>query len=129
MDAMAQAIEQSQMIIICMSEDYRRSNFCRAEAHYAFQRQLKLVPVLLQKHYKPDEWLLFLIGPLMYVDFIKYEFPKAMEMLLKELEISEKPVLVVKEVQIMIEWTKKEAQERLMKHGLHQNQSIVERLR
>ena len=39
MDAMAQAIEQSKTIIICMSEEYRRSNYCRAEAHYAFQRQ------------------------------------------------------------------------------------------
>ena len=44
MDAMAQAIEQSKAILICMSEQYRRSNYCRAEAHYAFQRQLKLVP-------------------------------------------------------------------------------------
>jgi hypothetical protein len=54
MDAMAQAIEQSQTVMICMSEDYRKSNYCRAEAHYAFQRQRKIVPVLLQKHYKPE---------------------------------------------------------------------------
>ena len=86
MDAMAQAIEQSHTIIICMSEEYRKSNYCRAEAHYAFQRQRKIVPVLLQKHYRPDGWLLFLIGQLLYVDFIKYEFARAMEMLLKELK-------------------------------------------
>ncbi|CAF1501402.1 unnamed protein product, partial [Rotaria sp. Silwood1] len=54
MDAMAQAIEQSHIIIICMSEQYRKSNYCRAEAHYAFQQQRKIVPILLQKHYKPD---------------------------------------------------------------------------
>ncbi len=86
MDAMAQAIEQSHTIIICMSEDYRKSNYCRAEAHYAFQCQRKIVPVLLQKHYKPDEWLLFLIGQLIYVDFTKYEFGRAIEMLTKELK-------------------------------------------
>ena len=134
MDAMAQAIEQSQMIIICMSEDYRRSNFCRAEAHYAFQRQLKLVPVLLQKHYKPDGWLLFLIGQLLYVDFIKHEFPKAMEMLLKELHTSEekhqtvhsiRPVLAVEEVKRMKEWTKEEVQEWLVKHGLCQMSRLL----
>jgi hypothetical protein len=85
MDAMADAIEHSETIIICMSEQYRRSNFCRAEAQYAFQRQRKIVPVLLQKHYKPDGWLLFLIGQLLYVDFTKYEFSRAMDMLLKEL--------------------------------------------
>ncbi|CAF3524144.1 unnamed protein product [Rotaria socialis] len=86
MDAMAQAIEQSNVIIICMSEQYRRSNYCRAEAHYAFQRQLKIVPILLQEHYTPDGWLLFLIGQLLYVDFTKYEFPRAIELLIQELK-------------------------------------------
>ncbi|CAF1228996.1 unnamed protein product [Adineta ricciae] len=86
MDAMTQAIEQSNAIVICMSEEYRRSNYCRAEAHYAFQRQLKMVPILLEKHYRPDGWLLFLVGQLLYVDFTKYEFARAMEMLFKELE-------------------------------------------
>ncbi|CAF1048086.1 unnamed protein product [Adineta steineri] len=86
MDAMAQAIEHSNVILICMSEQYRRSNYCRAEAHYAFQRQLKIVPILLEKHYKPDGWLLFLIGQLLYVDFTKYEFSQAIQMLIKELE-------------------------------------------
>ena len=86
MDAMAEAIERSKTILICMSEQYRRSNYCRAEAYYAFQRQLRIVPVLLEKHYKPDGWLLFLIGQLLYVDFTKYEFSQATEMLLKELK-------------------------------------------
>jgi hypothetical protein len=89
MDAMAQAIEQSQTVIICMSEDYRKSNYCRAEAHYAFQRQRKIVPVLLQKHYRPDGWLLFLIGQLLYVDFNKHVFDQAMNMLFKELKAEE----------------------------------------
>ncbi|CAM4807500.1 unnamed protein product [Rotaria magnacalcarata] len=86
MDAMAQAIERSNIIIVCMSEQYRRSNYCRAEAHYAFQRQLKIVPILLQEHYTPDGWLLFLIGQLLYVDFTKYEFPRAIELLIQELK-------------------------------------------
>jgi hypothetical protein len=89
MDAMAQAIEQSQTVIICMSEQYRKSNYCRAEAHYAFQRQRKIVPVLLQKHYKPDGWLLFLMSQLLYVDFTKHEFERAMGILFKELKAEE----------------------------------------
>jgi hypothetical protein len=86
MDAMAQAIEQSKTVVICMSEQYRRSSYCRAEAHYAFQRQLNIVPILLQEHYKPDGWLLFLIGQLLYVNFTKHEFIQAMEMLMKEVQ-------------------------------------------
>ncbi len=88
MDAMAQAIEQSRTIIICMSEQYRRSNYCRAEAQYAFQQQLNMVPILLQEHYKPDGWLSFLIGSLLYVDFTKHEYSKALDMLMKELKIA-----------------------------------------
>ncbi|CAF3982807.1 unnamed protein product [Rotaria sordida] len=86
MDAMAQAIEQSYIIIICMSEQYRKSNYCRAEAQYAFRCQLKIVPILLQEHYQPDGWLLFLIGQLLYIDFTKYEFSQAMKLLIEELK-------------------------------------------
>ena len=125
MDAMAQAIERAHTIIICMSQEYRRSNFCRAEAHYAFQRQLKIVPVLLQKHYRPDGWLLFLIGQLLYVDFIKYEFPQAMEMLFKELRApmssapADVPVASVPELpESIVEWKQAQVQEWLIAHDL-----------
>jgi hypothetical protein len=87
MDAMAQAIEQSSIIIICMSESYRRSNFCRAEAQYAFQRQLFMVPILIQKHYKPDGWLAFIIGSLLYIDFTKYAHDDAIKMLTREMNL------------------------------------------
>jgi hypothetical protein len=85
MDAMAQAIERSNTILVCMSDKYRRSNYCRAEANYAFQRQLRIVPVLLQEHYQPDGWLLFLVGQSLYVDFTKYEFSQAIKLLFREL--------------------------------------------
>ena len=88
MDAMAQAIEQSHSIILCISEEYQRSNYCRAEAQYAFKRQLNIVPIVLQKSYKPDGWLLFLIAGLLYVDFTKYAFEQAMQMLLSEFQTS-----------------------------------------
>ena len=132
MDAMAQAIERSQTIIICMSEQYRRSNYCRAEAHYAFQRQLKLVPVVLQKHYKPDGWLLFLIGQLLYVDFTKYEFGRAIDMLMKEIKspvplqvcapVAVRSELVVvataTRVSNIVEWTAEEIRAWLVEHRL-----------
>jgi hypothetical protein len=99
MDAMAQAIEQSRTVVICISEQYRRSNYCRAEAHYAFQRQLHIVPILLDEHYKPDGWLLFLLGQLLYVNFGKYEFSRAMKMLITEIQavyINKTTTVVVK---------------------------------
>jgi hypothetical protein len=151
MDAMAQAIEQSNTILICMSEEYRRSNYCRAEAHYAFQRQLKIVPILLQEHYQPDGWLLFLVGQLFYVDFTKYEFSQAMEMLIKELKapiISEIGVITVgakeetdvrtpvtpissksSELPILpeniLDWTETHVQDWLVSHGLLQMSHLL----
>jgi hypothetical protein len=89
MDAMAQAIELSQIIILCMSEQYQRSNYCRAEAQYAFKRKLKMIPILVQKYYKPDGWLSFLISQLLYIDFTKHDFSQAIEMLIKELKLNQ----------------------------------------
>jgi hypothetical protein len=153
MDAMAQAIEQSKMVLICMSEQYRRSNYCRAEAYYAFQRQLKIVPILLQEHYKPDGWLLFLVGQLFYVDFTKNEFSQAMNMLFKELNassIEENRVLPTEirhdiesitsnlplpfplpgslsEVRLksIVDWTQTEVQEWLIEHNLVQMSRLL----
>jgi hypothetical protein len=131
-----------------MSEEYRGSNYCRAEAHYAFQRQRKLIPVLLQKHYKPDGWLLFLVGQLLYVDFVKYEFSRAMEMLIKELkaedilETSAAPVSPKEKTDVahpvpplsspltipqhnILDWTKTQVQDWLVGHNLIQMSRLL----
>ncbi|UJR17445.1 hypothetical protein I4U23_004340 [Adineta vaga] len=88
MDAMAQAIEQAHTVIICMSNQYQRSSYCRAEAQYAFKCQRKIVPILVQQYYKPDGWLAFLLGQILYIDFTKHEFQQAIKMLLKQLELT-----------------------------------------
>ena len=49
---MANAIEESQCIIIGMTENYKQSNFCRAEAEYAFQLNMKIIPLILQVLFK-----------------------------------------------------------------------------
>ncbi|UJR11399.1 hypothetical protein I4U23_015579 [Adineta vaga] len=84
--AMADAIESSEFIIICMSETYKLSPYCQAEANYAFQRQCKLVPLIMKSKYKPDGWLGFITSGKIYVDFAKHEFTVACSMLTKEIE-------------------------------------------
>jgi len=140
MDAMAQAIERSNTIIICMSEQYRRSNYCRAEAHYGFQRQLKIVPILIQEHYQPDGWLSFLVGQLLYVDFTKYEFPTAIDKLVEELKspiIPNTPVPVEQKtlpptftstLQLpanILDWTQKHVHTWLINHNLRQMSRLL----
>ena len=86
MEAMAHGIEQSSTIILCISDEYQRSNYCRAEAQYAFKRRLKIIPILVEKSYQPDGWLDFLISGLLRYDFTRYPFAQAMQMILNELK-------------------------------------------
>ncbi|CAF0947642.1 unnamed protein product [Adineta steineri] len=90
--AMASAIENSECIIICMSENYQKSNACHHEAEYAYVRQRRIVPLVVQPKYKAQGWLGFIIGAKIYVDFTKTEFDKAFDMLEGEMKYDEKAV-------------------------------------
>jgi hypothetical protein len=88
-ERMAEAIEQSRFVLICMSSNYKKSTNCKAEAEYAFNRKSKIVPLLVEPKYQADGWLGFLAGSKIYVDFAEKEdeeFEKAYELLIAELE-------------------------------------------
>ena len=48
---MAEAVENSDVIILCITEKYRQSINCQAEAQYAFKLKKYIVPLILQKGY------------------------------------------------------------------------------
>ncbi|CAF4661532.1 unnamed protein product, partial [Rotaria sp. Silwood2] len=54
MTAMAEAIENSEFVLICMSDTYKQSVYCQSEAHYAFERRCHLIPLIMKPTYKPD---------------------------------------------------------------------------
>ncbi|CAF2614297.1 unnamed protein product [Rotaria sp. Silwood2] len=83
---MAEGIENSKFVLICMSEKYKSSSSCQLEAEYAFKTQRCLIPLIFQKGYKPTGWLGMLAGLRMYVDFTKYNFDTAYEKLITEIE-------------------------------------------
>jgi hypothetical protein len=56
LESMASAIENSWCVLMCMTESYKQSTNCRAEAEYAFQLNKPIVPLLLQEKYKADGW-------------------------------------------------------------------------
>jgi hypothetical protein len=56
LESMARAIEQSFCILMCMTEKYKQSANCRAEAEYAFNLNKPIIPLVMQKDYKPDGW-------------------------------------------------------------------------
>ena len=68
--------------------NFRRNNlnFHISEAEYAFQQRKKIVPLMLERGYKPDGWLGFILGAKLFYDFSgKYPFQDKLNDLLKEL--------------------------------------------
>ena len=57
LESMSNAIENSFCVLMCMTEKYKQSSNCRAEAEYAFQLNKPIVPLIMQANYKPDGWL------------------------------------------------------------------------
>lgn len=41
---------------MCMTEKYKMSPYCRAEADYAFKLRKPIVPLMMQANWKPDGW-------------------------------------------------------------------------
>ncbi|CAM4796484.1 unnamed protein product [Rotaria magnacalcarata] len=89
MQVMAEAVEQSSYVIVCMSDNYIVSPYCQAEAQYAFEQRRILIPLRVQSGYKPQGWLGFLLSGRMYIDFMKTNFDTAYAQLLLEFHLNQ----------------------------------------
>ncbi|CAF3828248.1 unnamed protein product [Rotaria magnacalcarata] len=69
---LANAIENSEFVVIL--------------AHYAFQRQCKLIPLAMKTKYKPEGWLDIIVSGKIYVDFSKFQFDSAYSILKNEIK-------------------------------------------
>eukprot|EP00300_Choanocystis_sp_HF-7_P039547 c5868_g1_i2.p1 GENE.c5868_g1_i2~~c5868_g1_i2.p1 ORF type:complete len:642 (-),score=157.04 c5868_g1_i2:78-1973(-) len=86
LEAMASAIEGSAVVVMCVSEAYKKSNACRSEAEYAYQKRVPVIPLLLQPNYVADGWLGLIMGSKLYIDFANpSDFNQRLKMLIKEL--------------------------------------------
>ena len=56
MDAMSDAIEGADVMLYGVSLAYKESANCRLEANYAHQQELDMIPLMMQKDYKPQGW-------------------------------------------------------------------------
>jgi len=56
LESMANAIENSTCVLMCMTEKYKQSTNCRAEAEYTFQLNKPIIPLIMQKDYKPGTY-------------------------------------------------------------------------
>ncbi|UJR08841.1 hypothetical protein I4U23_013095 [Adineta vaga] len=86
LDCMAHAVEQSYVMIVCMTEKYKQSPNCQSEAEYAYRLKKPFVPILLQAKFKPNGWLGMLLGTRLYIDFTKSDFDSNYKKLVNEIE-------------------------------------------
>ncbi|XP_060595653.1 uncharacterized protein LOC132749773 [Ruditapes philippinarum] len=87
LQAMADAVEGADIILMCMSNKYKNSPACRAEAEYAFQTRKKIIPLKMEQGYNADGWLGFILGAKLFFDFSgKYPFEDKMSGLIKEMD-------------------------------------------
>lgn len=86
LEAMSNAVENSFCVLICVTENYRQSINCQAEAKYAFRRKKPIIPLIMQPDYEdPKGWLGFIMSDKIFVNFSKYDFAECMKRLTNEI--------------------------------------------
>ncbi|UJR16315.1 hypothetical protein I4U23_003221 [Adineta vaga] len=87
LESMAQAVENSSMVLICMNEQYKQSYYCRLEAaEYATELRKPCIPCLMQPRFRPYGWLGIIKGAKIHVDFATLPFEEAFALLIREVE-------------------------------------------
>jgi len=86
LEAMAKAVENSSVVLVCVSERYKESPNCRSEAEYAYQLRKDIIPLMMQRKYRGDGWLGMLVGTKLWFDFnSKQSIEPGVTKLIKEL--------------------------------------------
>jgi len=69
LEAMAKAVENAAVVLVCVSQRYKESPNCRSEAEYAYQLRKDIIPLMLQRNYTADGWLGMLVGTKLWIGF------------------------------------------------------------
>ena len=86
LEAMAKAVENASVVLVCVSQRYKESPNCRSEAEYAYQLKKDIIPLMMQRNYKADGWLGMLVGTKLWIDFqSKHAIEAGARKLIKEL--------------------------------------------
>jgi hypothetical protein len=83
----ADAIENAEFVLICMSDTYKQSPYCKMEANYAVSCKCHIIPLRMTPNYRPDGWLGMMSSGFIYIDFPKLGFDRAYQELKKQIEL------------------------------------------
>jgi hypothetical protein len=78
------AMKDSEIIILCTSEAYEKSQNCQKSAEYVGTLQNTIIPVIAQQRYRLQGWLAILLGNRMYID-VAHNFDEGCKQLLVEI--------------------------------------------
>lgn len=79
------AMQRQKILLVCLSNEYRKSKVCMAEIEYAFKFKCPIIPVLADATYKPKGWLNHLIGEKVVINFTQKKITDAMDKLMIEI--------------------------------------------
>lgn len=86
LESMARAVEDASSVLICVTEKYRQSVNCQAEAQYAFKLNKHIIPLIMENGYEDVKgWLGIIMSDKIFINFTKYEFDECIRRLIKEL--------------------------------------------
>ena len=86
LETMAKAIENSSVVLVCVSQRYKESPSCRLEAEYAIQKEKDIIPLMMQRNYRGDSWLGMIVGKKLWFDFqSKHVLEQSVTKLIREL--------------------------------------------
>jgi len=97
MEAMANAVEQASVVLLCITRKYKESPNCRSEAEYTSALKKSFIPLILEPDYQPDGWLGFMLGTKLYYKFEENNFDSKMKDLFREVDTFTRPQKLVKE--------------------------------
>ncbi|XP_072016913.1 uncharacterized protein [Amphiura filiformis] len=64
-EAMGNAVDNATVVLACITQDYQKSQNCRAEAEYAYKMKVPIIPLKVG-HFEATSWLGPIIGTKMY---------------------------------------------------------------
>ena len=67
-ERMAEAVRESSLILLCMTKKYEDSDICKGEFLFAKDLKKKIIPIYLEKEYKPGGSLGIIIAGKLYFD-------------------------------------------------------------
>ncbi|CAF3885218.1 unnamed protein product, partial [Adineta steineri] len=90
LDSMGEAVENSYIVILCMTDGYSQSDYCNLEAKYAIERKIPVIPCMMEEAYRPSGSLGIIKSDLKHIEFFdENKFEEKFEELINEINAIE----------------------------------------